>query len=371
MQKKRILIFGMSTGYGGVESFVMNYFRHMDREKLSFDFLAYNESPAYSDEINALGGEIIIVPSRGKNPLACIKAIKKVLKAKKYDAVWSNLCYLSDVLVLKYAEKAGVPIRIVHSHSNVNMSGRLNKILHKLNKKRIGSYANHFWACSDIAGEFFFDESVRNTENYRIIPNAVDTAKFSFSPDTREKKRKELGLEDKFIVGNVGRLRYEKNHLFLLEIFKKILAEKPESVLLLVGDGEMRSQIEDRCGELDIADRVVLLGRRNDVDELIQAMDVFILPSLFEGFGIVLIEAQCSGLYCLTSAEVVPQSARVTELLDYVGLDEAPEVWSGYALKNKSTHSEATAREVKQAGYDIIEQAEKITDFFCKNIKKY
>ncbi len=366
MQKKKILIFGMTSGYGGVESFIINYVRNMDREKLSFDFLVYNEPPAYSEEIKALGGKIIIVPGRGRNPIACIKEIKKALKETKYDAVWSNLCYLSDILVLKYAKIIGVPIRVIHAHNNVNMSGKLNGILHNANKTIINRYATHFWACSDLAGEFFYNQSIIKSNKYKVIPNAVDTAKFSFNPTIREDKRKELGIENQFVLGNVGRLHFQKNHLFLLEIFREVLNKKPDSVLLLIGEGELKEQLENKCRELGIADKVMLLGRRNDVSELMQAMDAFILPSRFEGLGIVLIEAQCSGLYCFASAKVVPNAAKVTDIFEFIDLNEKPSYWADSILSVSENLRTDKSSEVSNSGYNIFEQAVFMSNFFVQ-----
>lgn len=366
-QTKKILIFGMTAETGGVESFIMNYVRHMVGKGIEFDFLTYNRRPAFSDEIEKLGGRIIVIPGRGKNPLKCVSAIKRVLAQTEYDAVWSNLCYLSDVLLLKYAKKAGVPVRIIHAHNNANMSGRINGFLHKYNRKGIGKIATDFWGCSDSAGEFFYPDSIRSGEKYRVIPNAIDTEKFAFDGSVREKKRKELGLEDKFVIGNVGRFHFQKNHIFLLEIFKQICLIRQNAVLLLVGDGELREEIEAKIDELELKDKVLLLGRRGDVNELMCAMDAFVLPSLFEGLGIVLIEAQSCGLPCFASANTVPKEAGVTDLLEFIGLNEKAEIWAKKILSTAITDRADKSAEVAKAGYDIKESSQKLVDFFINS----
>lgn len=363
-ETKKVLIFGMTAETGGVESFIMNYVRHMVYGGIKFDFLAYNRPPAFSDEIEKLGGRIIVIPGRGKNPLKCISAIKRVLAQTQYDAVWSNLCYLSDVLLLKYAKKAGVPVRIIHAHNNANMSGCINGFLHKYNRERIDKIATDFWGCSDSAGEFFYPDSVRSSEKYRVIPNAVDTEKFVFDSSVREKKRKELGLEDKFVIGNVGRFHFQKNHIFLLDIFKQICIIHQNAVLLLVGDGELRPEIEAKIDELELKEKVFLLGRRSDVNELMCAMDVFLLPSLFEGLGIVLIEAQCCGLPCFASANTVPNEAKVTDLLEFIDLKDSPEIWAKKILNANTAPRADKSADVSKAGYDINETSQRLIDFF-------
>lgn len=362
-ETRKILIFGMTAETGGVESFIMNYVRHMTGKGVVFHFLTYNARPAFGDEIEALGGKIIIIPGRGKNPLKCISAIKRVLAQTEYDAVWSNLCYLSDILVLKYAKKAGVPVRVIHAHNNANMSGRINGYLHRYNRNRIGKIATDFWCCSDSAGEFFYPESIRSSEKYRVIPNAVDTGKYAFDGSVRTEKRKELNLEDKFVIGNVGRLHFQKNHMFMLEIFQQICRVRQNVVLLLVGDGELRPQIEAKIDELGLRDKVLLLGRRNDVSELMCAMDVFLLPSLFEGFPVSLVEAQTSGLPCFTSKDRVTDDAAVTDLLKFIKLSDAPEVWADAILNVENHLRTDRSQDIKQAGYDIRISAEQLIRF--------
>lgn len=363
-ETKKVLIFGMTAQTGGIESFIMNYVRHMVGNGIEFDFLVYNSPPAFSDEIEKLGGRIIVIPSRGKNPFKCISAIKRVLTETEYDAVWSNLCYLSDVLLLKYAKKAGVPVRIIHAHSSVYMSGRINGFLHKYNRKRIAESATDFWCCSDSAGEFFYPDYVRSSEKYRVIPNAVDTEKFAFNSAVREKKRRELSLEDKFVIGNVGRLHFSKNHSFILEIFKQICLVHQNAVLLLVGDGELREQIEAEIDKLGLKDKVILLGKRDDVNELLCAMDAFLLPSLFEGFPVVLVEAQVSGLPCFTSKECVTDKAAITDLVQFIDLNEKPQIWAESILNFEAYIRTDRSEEVKKAGYDIKVNTEKLIRFF-------
>lgn len=369
VHKLKILIFGMTADYGGVESFIMSYFRNMNHKEISFDFIAYNQPPAFQREIEEAGSRIFVIPGRGRKLFSCIRQIKQILRETKYNAVWSNLCYLSDILVLKYAKKAGVPVRIIHAHNNMNMSGAVNGLFHKINRRKIWKTATHFWACSELAGEFFYPDRILKSERYRIVPNAVDTEKFAFNPQVRISVRSKLGLDDKYVIGNVGRLHFQKNQAFLLDVFKCVLSKKSNAFLLIAGEGGLRDMLEAKIRELGIENNVLLLGRRDDVSDLMQAMDVFVLPSLFEGLGIVLIEAQCCGLPCLTSSGVVPKEARVTDLLEYESLDEPAEKWAKHILNiglKERTHKN---KQVRKAGYDIVFQAKQLTNFFLKGIE--
>ena len=365
MSKKKVLIFGMTAGYGGVESFVMNYARNINGNEIELDFLAYNTPPAYEKEISKMGCKIHIVTGRGKNPLKCAKEIQNIIKNGNYDAVWSNLCYLSDILVLKYAKRYNIPVRIVHSHNSVNMSGKLNGMLHKINKKIIGKYATDFWTCSDLAGEFFYTDKIRQSEKYKTIPNAVDTEKFSFDIDARKLKRKELKIENRLVIGNVGRLHFQKNHTFLLDVFKEVLAENPNCVLLLIGDGdaELCANLESKCKKLKISDRVLFLGRRNDINELMSAMDIFVMPSLFEGFPVALVEALSSNLPCF-AASTITKEIKPLGNIEYIDLKEPASKWARHILNAETNAHRDVLSNVKNAGYDIHDQAKEMINVF-------
>lgn len=367
----KILIFGMTADYGGVESFIMSYFRNMNHKEISFDFIAYNQPPAFQREIEEAGSRIFVIPGRGRKLFSCIRQIKQILRETKYNAVWSNLCYLSDILVLKYAKKAGVPVRIIHAHNNMNMSGAVNGLFHKINRRKIWKTATHFWACSELAGEFFYPDRILKSDRYRIVPNAVDTEKFAFNPQIRNSVRSKLGLDDKYVIGNVGRLHFQKNQAFLLDVFKCVLSKKSNAFLLIAGEGGLRDMLEAKIRELGIENNVLLLGRRDDISDLMQAMDVFVLPSLFEGLGIVLIEAQCCGLPCLTSSEVVPKEAKVTDLLEYESLDEPAEKWADCVLSSYGSERYDRSEEVRINGYDIKLNATKMNAFFVNNQDVY
>lgn len=366
--KKRVLVFGMTSNYGGVESFIMNYYRHIDRSQVQFDFLVYNQAPAYSEEIKSMGGNIFVVPGRRNNYIKCRAKIKQILELGHYDAVWCNLCYMSDLLVMKQAKNQRVPIRIIHAHNSMNMSTQISGFFHKVNRKKIELYATDFWACSKAAGEYFYPSNIMDSDRFKTIPNAIDVGQFCFNNTIRERVRAELGISDQLVIGFVGRLHPQKNPFFLLDIFKEIHTANPHTVLVMVGDGELRPAVQSKIKELRLDENVMLLGQRNDITQLMQAMDIFVLPSIFEGLGIVLIEAQACGLPCYTSANVVPGEAKVTDLLHYVGLDKTASDWSKKILQNGTCQDRMKYNSVVlRSSYDICTQATSVSAFFAED----
>ena len=360
---KKVLIFGMTSGQGGVESFLFNYFSHIDKEKIQFDFLCYSE-PVYADEIRASGGNIIIIPSRGRHYFKCCRAIKELLEKNKYDVVWSNLCYLSDVLVLKFAKRAGVKKRIIHSHNSVNMSNGINGFLHNRNKKIIEKIATDFWACAPAAGEYLFPKSVIDSGKLRIINNAVDAKKYIYNEVTRQETRDALGISDKLVIGHVGRFHFQKNHEFLIKVFSELQKKRHDCVLLLVGEGELMPAVKEQVEALSLSESVLFLGVRHDVDKLMQAMDIFLMPSLFEGLAVVIVEAQAAGLKCFASENTLPEEAGVTDLLEFISLSLPAEKWADRILQSADYMRGNTYDSVSKAGFDIFGQAEIIESEF-------
>ena len=327
---KRILVMGMSKDRGGMETFIMNYYRHIDRDQFQFDFISYNEAPYCTEEIRALGGRCFVITGRSADYRKNKKELKDFFAAhgQEYAALWYNCCLISDLTILKLAAKYNIPRRIIHAHNSQAMGSRLTNTLHRLYKGRLVKYATDFWACSSRSGEFFYGKPILESDKFRIITNAIDTSAFAFHPETRDRLREALGVSDAFVLGNVARLDPEKNHGFLLEIFSQLRKQKPAAVLLIIGQGRLEAELKAKAKLLGLEDSVKFLGERNDVPDLYCAMDAFILPSRFEGLPMTLIEAQTSGLPSFTSAEAVPRKAAVTPLLSFLSLCEGPEKWA-------------------------------------------
>ena len=352
-----ILIFGMTENPGGVESFLMSYIRKINRGNFKFDFLCNSHDKiAYEDELISYGCEIYHITARSKDYKKYKREMQQFFKenASQYDTIWVNVCSLANIDYLKYAKKYGIKRRIIHSHNSMNMDSKLRGLLHAYNKRHIDKYATDFWACSKEAGEWFYSKQIMQGANYKEIKNAIDISQYKYDEDIRIAYRKKYGVEDKFVIGNVGRLQFQKNQLFLLDIFASVLKKKTEAILWMIGQGEDEDKIREKIQKLNLGTAVKMLGVRNDVPNLLQAMDVFVFPSVFEGLGIALLEAQATGLTCIASKDVIPEEVKVTPQLQFVSLEESAEVWADRILNAEYCEKRDTLLQLAmKAGYDI------------------
>lgn len=305
---------------GGVESVIMNYYRHLDHTKVQFDFICDEDSTRIPyDEIKKLGGRVFLVPKYQKLP-KYLKALEDLFRKNQYRIVHSNVNTLS-VFPLYAAKKAGVPVRISHSHSTSNPKEWKRNIIKNILRPFSKKYATDYFACSELAGRYLFGNKTFDRGEVKIIHNAIDLEKFKFNPIARKKLRKDLGIkEETVIIGHVGRFVKQKNHDFLIDVFNEYHAKNPDSKLLLIGTGPLEEKIKAKVEKLDLSDSVLFLGQREDTNKLYSAMDFFCLPSLYEGLGMVLIEAQMNGLPCLAS-DKVPKEAKITENIDFIVFD--------------------------------------------------
>lgn len=305
----------------------MNYYRNIDRTHIQFDFLTHRPFRSdYDDEIEALGGKVYYAPRlTPQNYLAYFSYMKKFYaEHPEYKIVHSHIDPMS-YLPLLAAKKAGVPIRIAHSHST-GIDRDFKYPLKQLFRYRLGTVATHNFACGVEAGEFLF----RGRE-FTVIPNAVDAVQFRFNEEVRKRKREELAVSDQLVIGHVGRMSYPKNHEFLLRLFSEILKLRSDALLILVGTGEKEQELKKIVSELHIESSVRFLGNCSNVHELYQAMDIFVLPSHFEGIPLVAIEAQFAGLPCLFS-EGVPKEVCFSKACRFRNLSDPLSVWVEDAL---------------------------------------
>lgn len=305
---------------GGVESVIMNYYRHLDHTKVQFDFICDEDSTRIPyDEIKKLGGRVFLVPKYQKLP-QYLKALEGLFRKNQYRIVHSNVNTLS-VFPLYAAKKAGVPVRISHSHSTSNAREWKRNIIKNILRPFSKKYATDYFACSELAGRYLFGNKTFDQGKVKIIHNAIDLDKFKFDKVARKKLREEFGIKDSTVViGHVGRFVKQKNHDFLIDVFNEYHTKNPDSKLLLVGTGPLEEKIKAKVEKLNLSNSVLFLGQREDTNKLYSAMDVFCLPSLYEGLGMVLIEAQMNGLPCLAS-DKVPKEAKITENIDFIVFD--------------------------------------------------
>lgn len=344
---------------GGVEAVVMNYYRNIDKEKIQFDFIFDNDSKDIPyEEIQALGGKVILVPPYQK-VFKYHKELKKVLKEGNYKIVHSHINTLS-VFSLYAAKKAGVPVRIAHSHSTTNKKEWKKNLLKQVLRPLAKKYATHYFACTEHAARWMFNDKEVNKENVYILNNAIDLDKYKYSKKLRDKKREELGIkENTFVIGHIGRFVKQKNHELIIDVFNEIHKENKNAILLLVGQGPLMDEIKEKVKELKLTRYVKFLGQRSDANELYQVFDAFFFPSLYEGLGMVAIEAQVSGLPCVVSTEV-PSIAKVTDCLEFLELEDTINTWKNTILDKVNEKRKSHIEEVRKAGYDIKEEVKKL-----------
>lgn len=343
---------------GGLESTLMNYYRHIDRERVQFDFLVHRqERAAFDDEIESLGGKLYRLPRLVPWSEGYLAALNHFFdEHPEYKIVHVHQDCLSSV-ILRAAAQHNIPVRIAHSH-NANQDKNLKYPIKLWYKRSIPKYTTNLFACGKDAGDWMFGGAP-----YQIINNAIDATAYSFNPKKRIEMRHQLGLADKLIIGHVGRFNPQKNHLFLLDIFAALLKKEPNAVLLLVGGGENMLKIQAKAHALGIAEHVRFLGVRSDVADLMQAMDVFVFPSLYEGLGIVLIEAQAAGLPCVVS-DTIPREAYLTDLVTAERLSSSTETWADNILEKRNFPRIDRRAEIAAHGFDITTEAVKLQEFY-------
>lgn len=359
----RVLQVVTYMGRGGLETMLMNYYRNIDRDKVQFDFLTHrDERWDYDDEIESLGGKIYHLPKLNPFSKDYLNALDKFFKEhKEYQIVHCHQDCLSGV-VLKVAKKNGVRFTIAHSH-NANQDKNLKYLIKVFEKRKIPKYADKLFACGDEAGRWMF-----NTDDFEVLNNAIDTNLYTYNKEKADKVKKAFGIENKFVVGHVGRFNPQKNHEFLIDVFNEIQKVKEDSVLMLVGDGDLRHEIEQKVRDLGLSDKVIFTGIRSDVNDLMQGMDVFLFPSLYEGLGIALIEAQASGLKCIIS-DTIPKDGVLTDDVTCISLTQSPTVWADEILKNQDYKRANNKEIIKKANYDIKNNAKTLEQFYIENAR--
>lgn len=306
---------------GGIETIVTEYYRHINREQIQFDFYyADDSSIRQKDELQRMGAGTYAIPDYSK-PLRFHQALYKAFRTHCYLVVHVHLNSMS-VFALFAAWRAGVPVRICHNHSTAHWSeGKVTWLKYFLRPLNL-VFANRYYACGNVAAEWMYGKKRISEGKVIVIPNAIDTEKYKYDSHARSQLREELGINsDAFVVGHVGRFKHQKNHRFLLEAFHALLCEKPNAVLLLIGEGRKVEEIRMLAEKMGIAERVIFTGVRQDMDRLYSTMDVFCLPSYYEGMPLVAWEAQCNGLPCIF-ADTITQEARLNENVEFVSITD-------------------------------------------------
>lgn len=358
----RVLHILNAMNRGGAESMVMNLYRAVDRSIIQFDFIVHSEKKGeFNDEIEQLGGKIYVCPKFKGHNIFQYKLWWETFfrEHKEYRILHSHIRSCAS-LYIPVAKKHGLKT-IIHSHSTSNGKG-FKSLAKKILQYPLRYQADYLVACSKEAGEWLFGKAYLRRGKYMIIPNAVDVKKFSLNENVRNDYRKQLGVEGKIVFGNVGRFHESKNHMFLLDVFSEIHRRNGNTVLMLVGDGYLRSVIENRIHQLGLDNSVILTGTRSDVPNLMQAMDVFLFPSLWEGLPVTLVEAQAAGLPCLVSDRITTD-ADISNLIHRLSIDDVSK-WADLALSPLVRHD--VSKEIKASGFDIKDSAKFLTTFYQK-----
>lgn len=369
MEPIRILQVGMTSNYGGLESFVMNVYRNIDRSKIQFDFLTLHDTEiAYQDEILKMGGRIYPILYKRREFLKRYMSLPYSFfkKHPEIKGVHLHRTNLIDIDILVVAKQCNIPIRIIHSHSTGYMFPvkKPIKLVEKWNRKNISRIATHFLACSKEAGEWMFDNNP-----FKVIPNAIDVNKFKYNHNTRVRIREEYGIKDQNVVGHIGYFTDVKNHTFIIDVFNLYHKRNPNSILVLIGDGPLKKNIIQKVSELSLLDSVIFTGISQNVHELLQILDVFIFPSKFEGFGISVVEAQAAGLPCLLS-EKVTREVSLTNQVKYLPIND-PVIWANELNATPlNGDREKSFEKIRLAGFDIKTMADEIEIFYEDIINK-
>ena len=345
-------IIGIVCG-GGVEAVIMNYYRHINRNKIQFDFVVDGyEKTALDDEIKSLGGRVYHVEPYKKNIFRYMSQIYHIIRDNHYDIVHSNMNTLS-VFSLFPAWLAGAHQRILHNHSTAVRSEGMRSVMKIILRPFAPLFANRYAACSRLAGDWMYGKKMMASGKVTVINNAIDLDEYAFSQELRGKYRHELNIpDDEFVVGHVGRFMYQKNHAFLIDVFREVARQNPKAILMLVGDGELRPEIEKKVAAYNLTDKVRFLGLRKDVKQLYNCMDVFVLPSWYEGLPVVSVEAQANGLICFFSNNVTYES-NLTKSTNFLSLESGADVWAKKILAVLPYRNNLARAELSVTGFDI------------------
>lgn len=367
-EKVKVLYFVDRMRHGGIQQLAVEIAKHMSKD-IQMDFLVLNDGQTYplEDTIKELGYNLYKVNAWIYKPTDYMNYYREIDKFFKshhdYKVVHINTSS-KNFLILKIAKKYKIPVRIAHSHNiGFQSKSKAQILMGNMFKPLLKKYATDYFACSKLAGEWLFGK--KNVENgkVKIIHNAVDYQKFKLNKEVRKNIRKDLNIDDKIVIGHVGRFTNQKNHTFLIDVFNEIHKKNKNTVLMLIGIGEKEEEIKEKVKSLNIEQNVLFLGFKDNVNELMWAMDVFLMPSLYEGLPVVGVEAQATGMPCIMSKDVVTDEVKITSGVKFISLNEPAEKWAEEIL-NSDLKRKNTEEELKNAGYFIDDMAKELADFY-------
>ena len=371
----RILLLFTVMDRGGAETMVMNYYRHMDRQQIQFDFMVHRERRgAYDDEIESMGGRIYRMPPiYPQNFIRYKRMLKEFFdEHDEYQIIHSHMSELG-YFAFEEAKRHGVPVRICHAHNapdfkHENLIQYIKLIPRYYFIRRIRHLTTDLFVCSHIAGLWLYGEKRQN--EFVFMRNAIETEKFLYNVDEANAIRQELGISNQRLICHVGRYNKQKNHSFLIDIFKEIHKIDSDSILLLIGDGDLRKEIEDKVNRLNLRSNVRFLGVRDDVPQLLKASDLLLFPSYYEGLSVVLVEAQATGIKCIVTNSLADETIICEDQMKLVSLQKNAKEWADIVLNEKSEKREHAIEIMKKKGWDVGVNAKWLQDYYLNSMKR-
>ncbi len=369
MAKIRVLNITEVFQAAGIESFIMNMYRNIDRSDVQFDFMVMRDVEEFYDaEIAGLGGQKFTITVPAGNTLVQVlqQSVKlyRFLKKNPYRIVHVHYTTPLRAFYLLAAKLAGVPVRIYHSHSaEVSGKSAVKRFVYAYCRKKITKWATHYFACSRAAGNWIFEEKLIRSGQVRVICNGIDVDRFRYCPEARESVRKELGMEDAYVLIHTGRFLEQKNHAFIIDVFRALLQKHTGCKLLLVGTGELLAQMQQKVRSYGIEKNVFFLGVRSDVERLLSAADCYIMPSLYEGLPVAAVEAQCSGLPCVLSDNITDEVA-LTDSVSFLSLQDPVDTWCDKILSYSAFVRKDRTEDITKMGYNVYNGAKALEAFY-------
>lgn len=364
-------------GVGGVTSMMINIQKHMDRSKVNFDYLTFHDRKEPSEEIVYELGSKKLVASVDDIKIAAfrrfarLREIKKVCKDNNVQILHYNADSAADLMNIIAARAGGVKYVTIHSHNaGFGTAGKGIRFLSKIQKPLIPKFCDTYWGCSDLAARFLLPKKIIANEEYSVLPNGIELEKYKFNTAVRSEMRQKLDVEGKFVIGHAGRFADQKNHTFILDIFKCIHEKDSDAVLLLFGVGELFGKMQEKAERLGISDSTIFYGASTEMNKMWQAMDVFLMPSLHEGLPVTGIEAQASGLPCVFSSEITKE-VDVTNTSIFLDLTDGPDEWADKIIRLKnSPRFVENIDKLRCAKYDIQDSADMVAELYIEASKQ-
>lgn len=359
----------------GIESFIMNMYRNIDRSKVQFDFLVMSdEKSCYEDEIKALGGKKYTINVKEDNTFLKIQKesieLYKFLLAHKYEIVHVHYTTPLRAPYLLAAKKAKVPVRIYHSHSaEVSGKSKGKLLVYNYYKNKLSKWATNWFACSKAAAEWMYKNKLISAGKVQVIYNGIDVRRFKYKQDVRDKLRKDLNLEQNFVIMHTGRFLPQKNHAFIIDVFNEVKKKDSTAKLILLGEGPLQKPMKKKVLDLGLTEDVIFMGVKKNVEDYLSLADCYIMPSLYEGLPVAAVEAECSGLPCVMSSNIT-REVELTSNAIFLSLDKSAEYWATEILKTKKISRMDGSKNVAQAGYDVKDVARMLQDQYIEMVKK-